>query len=108
VKILLDENITPMLARALKGHECVHVSKIGWSGRKNGLLLSSAEAEGFQVILTLDAGIPHQHSFKNRKIAVAVLRPKSQGVSALMELVPVLLDQLESIQPGSQVQIKAR
>lgn len=107
MKIILDENITSMLARALKGHECVHVSRMGWSGRKNGVLLSSAEAEGFQVLLTLDAGIPHQHSFKDRKIAVAVLRPKSQEVSALMELVPVILDELGSIEPGSQVQIKA-
>lgn len=39
----------------------------------NGELMRVAEAAGFDVLLTTDAGLPHQQNLKGRKLAVVIL-----------------------------------
>jgi hypothetical protein len=41
---------------------------------KNGELLDAAEAAGFDVFVTTDRSIRHQHNLTHRKIAIVVLR----------------------------------
>lgn len=53
MRILLDECIDRKLAREFVSHEIVTVPQMGWSGIKNGQLLSLAETE-FDVFLTVD------------------------------------------------------
>ena len=43
MRILIDECLNWRLGRALTGHHCVSVQKMGWSGIKNGQLLTLAE-----------------------------------------------------------------
>lgn len=39
MRILLDENLDWRLGRALPGHEVESVTRLGWAGIQNGLLL---------------------------------------------------------------------
>jgi hypothetical protein len=41
------------LRNELSDHECQTVPEVGLAGKKNGALLSLAEAAGFEVFLTL-------------------------------------------------------
>jgi len=50
MRILIDECLDWRLGRALTGHDCVSVQKMGWGGIKNGKLLALAQAE-FDVFL---------------------------------------------------------
>jgi hypothetical protein len=53
VKVLLDECVDRRFALDLVGHEVTTVQKRGWSGIKNGDLLSLAEKE-FDAFITVD------------------------------------------------------
>ena len=70
MRILLDENVPEGLIMDLVDHDCHHVSKLGWSGIKNGKLLSIAEESGFDVLLTPDKGMPNQQRMQGRSIAL--------------------------------------
>jgi len=61
VKILLDECLPFDFRHRFPEHE-THTSAewAGFKGRKNGDLLRSAEAAGYDVLLTVDQGIPYQ------------------------------------------------
>jgi hypothetical protein len=60
MKVLLDENLPHALRRELPGHEVFTVQYLGWSGVKNGALLLQAAASGFDVMVTMDSGVPYQ------------------------------------------------
>jgi hypothetical protein len=51
VKVLLDENLPQDLRRALSALDPVTVRYNGWAGLKNGELLATAEAAGFEVLV---------------------------------------------------------
>lgn len=76
-RILLDECIPRKFSRQFGEHECVTVSELGLAGKKNGELLYLAEADGFQVFITLDRGIAYQQNLAARAIAVVMIRAKS-------------------------------
>jgi hypothetical protein len=61
-RILLDECIPRRLKKHLAEHDCFTVSELGLAGKKNGELLSLAEADGFQVFVTLDRGLAYEQN----------------------------------------------
>ena len=61
MKILLDECVTKKLIPFLNGHEVSTVSQKKWNGLKNGDLISKAEKEGFEILLTIDKKIKYQN-----------------------------------------------
>jgi hypothetical protein len=73
VKVLLDKNLDPRFRILLSEHECTTAVYAGWAGLKNGSLLATAEAAGFQVFLTGDRKIPFEQNMDGRRIAVVVL-----------------------------------
>src|SRR5580658_10045507 len=79
MRLLFDENMPFTLARELIGHECSHVIRLGWSGTKNGALLTRAEKAGFEALLTLDDDMEPEQDMSGRKIAVLVVKPAEQG-----------------------------
>ena len=56
MRILIDECLDWRLCRALTGHDCSSVQKMGWSGIKNGKLLSLAQ-EKFDIFVTADRNL---------------------------------------------------
>ena len=75
---------------------------MGWSGLKNGKLLREAQVH-FDVMVTVDSNLSFQQHLVSFKIAVIVLRARSNRLQDLEPLVPKLLQALESAQPGKVV-----
>jgi len=106
MKVLLDENLPRKLAGHLVGHECGTVVACGWSGKKNGDLLALADLQ-FDVLLTLDKNLPYQQNLDTKRIAVLIVRARSNRIQELIPVVPECLAALVSIQPGQVVRIGA-
>ena len=73
MKVLLDANVSFPLGRHLHGHDVTHSKIIGWDEFTNGVLLTRAEAAGYEVLVTCDNNLPYQQSFTERRIAAVVL-----------------------------------
>lgn len=104
MKVLIDENLPRKLADHLKGHECRTVTGCGWAGSKNGELLSLAEPR-FDVLLTLDRSLPYQQDLKSGRMAILIIRARSNRIQDLLPLVPECLAALARVQPGQVVHI---
>jgi predicted nuclease of predicted toxin-antitoxin system len=75
MRILIDECLNWRLGRALTGHYCTSVQRMGWSGITNGRLLILAQ-EQFDVFITGDRNLSFQQNVTEFRIAVVVLRAK--------------------------------
>ena len=76
------------LWKHLIGHECQTVPQAGLPGKANGELLVLAERSGWQALLTMDRGIPHQQNVAGRTISLAIIRAKSNRLTDLLPHVP--------------------
>jgi hypothetical protein len=99
MRILIDECLDWRLSRALTGHDCVSVQKMGWSGIKNGKLLALAQEE-FDVFLTADRNLSFQQNTSKLEIAVVVLATGSTQLNKTLPLVPKVLALLPGLRPG--------
>src|SRR5271165_6309489 len=102
MRILIDECLDWRLGRALTGHDCVSVQKMGWSGIKNGRLLTLAQEE-FDVFLTADRNLSFQQNTSKFQIAVVVLAAGSTQLSKTAALMPQVLSLLPGLIPGNVV-----
>ena len=100
MRILLDENLDWRLQRDMPGHVVESVPLIGWAGIKNGELLSRAEMQ-FDVLITMDANLPHQQDLSKFKLAVIALQAPSNRLADTRQLMPKLLAALSNVQPGT-------
>src|SRR4051812_28663315 len=107
MKLLLDECVTRFLNRDLVGHEVSTVAEAGFRGLKNGALLQAA-SESFDVLITVDRNVPFQQNINKLQIAVLVLIAPSTKYPDLKPLVPEVLLELNTIQPGELRRIERR
>ena len=105
MRILLDECLTKDLKYDLVGHEASTVREMGWSGTKNGKLLSLAEEHHFDVFLTSDRNIEYQQNLKNRQLGVAIFISPDNRAEMLRPLIPTLLEAVDSSRPGDVLRI---
>ena len=105
MRVLLNECIPRKLKHSLGGHDCRTVPEEGMAGKKNGELLSLAEKLGFQAFLTLDRGLEYQQNLEPRKIAVVLIRARSNRLADLLPQIPDILRALASLEPGQLVKI---
>jgi predicted nuclease of predicted toxin-antitoxin system len=77
MKILLDECLPVDFRLSFPTHDAQTVQWAGLKGEKNGELLRAAEAAGFDILLTVDQGIPYQQDLAKRKLAVIVIRART-------------------------------
>lgn len=104
MRILLDENLPRKLAGHIIGHNCLTVVECGWSGKKNGELLSLADPQ-FDVLLTLDKNLPYQQNLDTARIAVLIVRARSNRIQDLLPLIPECLAALVSIEPRQVIRV---
>ena len=104
MRILLDECLPTSLKRDFTEHQVATVLEMGWSGMKNGRLLTIAE-NYFDVLVTVDRGIEYQQNFETRQIAIAVLDAPNK-VRLLRLIIPTLLAALPEVQPGTVIHIR--
>jgi predicted nuclease of predicted toxin-antitoxin system len=103
MRILLDECIPRKFKNALPDHECQTVPEAGLAGQKNGLLLSLAEAAGFDLFLTMDKGLQYQQNLSGRSIAILIIRAKSNRLEDLLPHLEACRSIMSSIQPGQVI-----
>ena len=98
-KILLDECIDYRLARHISDHTVKTVPDAGWAGLSNGKLLTKAQNQ-FDVFITVDRHLPEQQNLSKFKIAVIILRGRTNRLQDLLSLIPGVLTALRQIKPG--------
>jgi len=103
VKVLLDENLPHRLRNELLGHEVITVRYQGWSGLKNGELISAAESGGFEVFITGDQTLAHEQNLTNRNIAIVVLSAIDWHI--IRDSLPAIQDALDGAVPSSYQRI---
>jgi hypothetical protein len=74
----------------MPGQEVRTARQMGWSAVKNGELLNLVSAR-FDVFVTVDQNLSFQQNTKDLRIAVVVLRARTNRLSDLLPLVPELL-----------------
>lgn len=105
MKILLDECLPLDFRHAFTGH-LVHTAEwAGFKGKQNGELLLEAELAGYEVLLTVDQGIPHQQDLAGRRISIITFQPPTNRLEDLLPFVTLILQALETITPGAIVSI---
>ena len=84
MRVLFDQGTPVPLRQALTEHSVFTAYELGWATLKNGELLSSAEQQGFELLVTTDTNLRYQQNLATRKIAVVVLSttswPRIRGV----------------------------
>ena len=106
MKVLLDECVTRKLKSRLPGHEVFTVTDMGWNGLKNGLLMSAAIGEGFDVLLTIDKNLELQQNFKKHNIIVTVFDVSQNNVKLYEPLLPSFEAQLPTFVKGTVYRIQ--
>ncbi len=104
MRLLLDECVPRPLKRDFTGHQVSTVEEAGFKGLQNGRLLRAA-AGNFDVLITVDRSIPYQQNLLGLPLAVIILIARRNKYESLSPLVPLALEALKTIQPGSVVQI---
>lgn len=102
MKLLLDENLPKRLKKDLTAHQAFTVRDMGWSGKKNGDLLTLMLQNGFDALLTFDRNLQHQQNFSKYPVVVFVLNAPSNDYATLQTLMPVVIALLQKgvLQPG--------
>lgn len=105
MRLLLDECVPKRLRRQFVPHSCEAATEAGFSGIPNGELLVAAEKAGFDVLITVDRGISRQNNFVGRKISLITLRSFTGSYRELQKLIPQCLGVLDTLTPGTTVEI---
>ena len=102
MRILLDENLDWRLERDLPGHEVRSVPLIGWAGIENGELVERAQTQ-FDVLITMDSRMARDLNIQNTKLAVIVLKARSNVLFDTRPLMPEVLARLATLGAGSTI-----
>ncbi len=105
MKVLLDECVTRKLKSRLPNHEVYSVTDMQWNGLKNGLLISAAIGEGFDMLLTIDKNLEHQQNLKKHSIIVAVFDVKQNNVKLYEPLLSSFEERLPTFEKGNVYRI---
>lgn len=73
MKILFDQGVPAPLRRWLSDEMVATAAEQGWSHLSNGVLISTSEEAGFDVLVTTDRNLKYQQNLSHRKMAIAVV-----------------------------------
>jgi predicted nuclease of predicted toxin-antitoxin system len=107
VKILLDECLPLDFRFSFPTHDAHTVQWAGLKGYKNGELLRAAEFAGYDVLLTVDEAMPRQQNSVGRKLAIMLLRARTNRLEDISPLVNEIQQAMQEIRPGQIVVIEA-
>jgi hypothetical protein len=106
MKILLDECLPVDFRHSFSRHEAHTVQRTGFKSRQNGDLLRAAEAAGYDVLLTVDQGLPYQQNLDVRHLSVLSISSRTNQLADLIPLVDEILKVLTEIGPGQVVRVR--
>lgn len=105
MRVLLDECVPVRFRHLIPGHHVETVRYRNWLGKKNGNLLREAQ-EHFDVLVTIDQGIPSQQYMAQYDIALIVVCSDSSNPSEIKALFARIPDALDQVAPGKVIVIK--
>ncbi len=106
MRVLLDEQLDWRLGPSFgEGFEVETVARRGWRGKKNGELLALMEEAGFDALVTIDRGIPHQQNLSRFAVAVVSLAARSTRLRDTAPLVEANLDRIRAAPPGEATRL---
>lgn len=105
MKILLDHNLDRRLKNYLTDYETATIQEQGWADALNGELLTLAEENNFDVLLTADTNIKNQQNLSDRNISILILRAFNNRLITHTEMIQDIQEALEIIQPGEAVEV---
>src|SRR5437870_2186599 len=106
MKILQDECLPLDFRHCFPGHHAHCAQWAGLKGKKNGELLIAAEVAGYDVLLTVDQGIPHQQNLAVQKLSIIPIRSKTNRIEDLLPFVDAILNALKTIMPSQIIAIR--
>ncbi len=101
MRVLIDECLNWRLGRALTGHFCTSVQRMGWGGIRNGELLEKMRQERFDVFITGDRNLQFQQHLPAAGVVVVVLRAGSTRLAETLPLMRQVLALLPNSKPGT-------
>ena len=104
MRVLLDECVPRKLRTELPGHDVKTIAEVKWAGTKNGALLQQAAAE-FDVLVTVDQGIPYQQNLAGITLALVIIMAPSNDIKDLRPRMAEVLRVLATIQAGQVVRV---
>ncbi|MFL6213749.1 MAG: DUF5615 family PIN-like protein [Blastocatellia bacterium] len=99
MKLLFDQGTPVPLRTHLSNHFVETAYERGWSKLKNGDLLSRAEAEGFDALITTDQNLRYQQNLSSRKISVIVLM--TTNWPRIKNNISSIVQAIDNLSPGS-------
>jgi hypothetical protein len=102
-RVLIDECINPRLASRLAGllPQCSvqTVKELGWSGRKDHLLVRAID-ESFDVFVTVDKGFEFEHNLKVLSFGIIVVTSANNQMPSYERLLRELVERILTANPG--------
>lgn len=103
MKVLFDQGTPAPLRSGLLGHAVQTAYECGWQALSNGDLLSAAEADGYEVLITTDQNLRCQQDLTQRRLAVVVL--STTDWRRIQKHVQLVTDALDGAKPGAFVEV---
>jgi predicted nuclease of predicted toxin-antitoxin system len=94
MKILLDECVTKKLKNHLTEFEVFTISEMGWSGVKNGKLMTLCVENNFDVLLTIDKNLMFQQNLDRYNVTIAVFNCKTSKIEDILNFLESFKKQL--------------
>ena len=102
--MLLDHNLPKALRRLLPGHDGRTTRRQRWEGLSNGVLLSAAADDDFDLLLTVDKNMEYQQNLLRLPIPIVQLDAPSSAIGRLIPFLPATLALLSaSLMPSLYV-----
>jgi|SRR6266850_218780 len=98
MRILFDQGTPVPLRKSLPGQIVITAYEKGWSMLQNGDLLTEAEKDAFDLLVTTDQNLKFQQHVVHRKIAILVL-PTTRWAQIRSHISEVVTT-VQNIKPG--------
>ena len=98
MKILLDECVTKRFKAHLQEFEVFTVTEMGWSGIKNGKLMSLCVENNFDILLTIDKNIMFQQTIEKTALTIIILNCQTSKIEELITFLPSFKSQVATLQ----------
>jgi len=104
MRILFDHGTPAPLIPFLENHIVTKAKDAGWDRVSNGTLLTAAEAEGFEILITTDKQFRYQQNLTGRRIAIVVLGNSTWPV--LRRYIDRVVLAVNAAPPGSYTEVE--
>jgi len=107
MKVLLDECVPTRLKSHLKHFDVSTVVEMGWSGVKNGKLMSLCEIHHFDIILTIDKNMMYQQNLAKYPITVVIFNSLTSKLEELISFIPSFSTQVSQFKKNKAYLIES-